>query len=192
MSRITKSRPSLTSAPTRRAPFRRLSRVALLVAMLGLTLLLAACAAGSPPAEHRAGLVVLPAEGAPLQACVAFSEQEISGETLLARSGLSYTYDARNPMGVIICSIEDTGCAFPGQSCFCACETSGACTYWAYFTLDEGGQWVYSPLGARSSRAGDGDVHAWAWLSGTTAATSPGGPPIPKISFSDICGVSAP
>jgi hypothetical protein len=173
-------------------PIRRPARVAPLAPLLGLTLLLAACAAGSPPAENHAGLVVLPGEGAPLQACVAFSEENISGETLLARSGLSYSYDARNPMGVIICSIGETGCAYPGQPCFCSCQTPGTCTYWAYFTLDDGGQWVYSPLGARSSRAGDGDVHAWAWLSGTTAGSAPGAPPIPKITFSEICGTPAP
>lgn len=160
-------------------------------ALLLLASLLAACASQAPSGEHRAGLVVLPADGEPLQVCVSFQGEEISGETLLARSGLATTYDARNPMGVIICSIGDTGCTFPEQSCWCACETPGTCEYWAFFTLDEQGQWQYSPLGARSSRARQGDVHAWAWLSGTTAAAADASP-LPEIAFSDICGSSTP
>jgi hypothetical protein len=165
---------------------------ALRAALLGvLAIGLAACAAPAATGEHRAGLVVLPAEGAPVEVCVAFEGDEISGETLLARSGLDYTYDAGNPMGIMICSIAGTGCAFPEQACWCACDSPGSCNYWAYFTQAEPGAWAYSPLGARASRVRPGDVHGWAWLSGTTAASGEA-PPFPATSFAEICGEAQP
>jgi hypothetical protein len=89
-------------------------------------------------------------------------------------------------MGVMVCSVDGEGCAFPAEDCLCQCEGPGSCTYWAYFTRSPGEDWVYSPLGASAQTVHDGDLEAWVWLSGTSRA-GPEVPPVPDLTFVEVC-----
>jgi hypothetical protein len=129
---------------------------------------------------NRAGLVVDFGDHL-ITRCVEFSEPEITGYAVLRRAGLELVVDASNPMGVIICDINDTsGC--PASSCFCRCQGS-PCIYWAYHRLVDG-SWQYSQLGASSQKVHDGDVQGWAW--GEGAINDSGAEP-PVIPFDQIC-----
>jgi hypothetical protein len=113
--------------------------------------------------------------------CVEFSEPEITGHEVLRRAGLDLVVDTSNPMGVIICDINNTsGC--PASNCFCECQGS-PCVYWAYHRLVDG-SWQYSQLGASSQKAENGDVEGWAW--GEGALNTSGAKP-PLKAFEEIC-----
>jgi len=113
--------------------------------------------------------------------CVEFTESEITGLDVLSRAGLNLMVDASNPMGVIVCDINNTsGC--PGSNCFCQCQGS-PCVYWAYHYL-EGASWRYSLLGASSRKVRNGDVEGWGW--GEGALNNSGAQP-PVIPFDQIC-----
>ncbi|MEA3375716.1 MAG: hypothetical protein U9R72_05900 [Chloroflexota bacterium] len=113
--------------------------------------------------------------------CVEFSESKITGYDVLRRAGLDVVADTSNPMGVIICDINDTsGC--PPSNCFCECQGS-PCVYWAYYRL-VGGSWQYSQLGASSQKVGHGAVEGWAW--GEGSLNSSGAKP-PLKTFDEIC-----
>lgn len=150
---------------------------------------LAACApraSNAGPSVHRAGVVVVHADGTIRKACVRFPETEISGEELLRRAGMRVTVDATNPMGALVCSIDGRGCNFPSQPCFCSCAELGACAYWAYFTQDKAGEWTYAPQGASARAVRDGDLDGWVWLKATGPA-APAQSPLPKTSVDQIC-----
>src|SRR5512133_1764736 len=91
---------------------------------------------------QRAGLVVRFADGKVQTACVSFAEPSLSGEQLLQRSGFKTIVDS----GGAICSINDQGCRYPAEDCFCHC-TGSQCEYWAYY-LRQGSAWEYSQTGA--------------------------------------------
>jgi hypothetical protein len=131
-------------------------------------MVLSACAAGSAPSSstpNRAGLVVMHADGSTRTACVEFEGSSLPGEDMLSRSGMAVSLDSGNPMGSLVCSIDQEGCAFPSEPCLCGCDTPGACSYWAYFHRDPGAGWVYSALGAQMRQVGAGELDAWVWLS---------------------------
>src|SRR5450759_5929016 len=96
------------------------------------------------PGAFRAGLVVRFADGKVQTACVSFSEPAITGEQLLQRSGFKSIVDSGGALGGAICSINDQGCRYPSQDCFCRC-TGSQCEYWAYY-LWHSGAWLYSCL----------------------------------------------
>lgn len=132
---------------------------------------------------NRAGLVVRFGDGRVVQACVSFSEESLSGEELLARSGLPVIVQPSG-IGSAVCKIGDEGCDYPAQDCFCKC--SGAdCAYWALSRL-EGGAWRYSSLGATSVQVRNGDVQGWAWGAGGAQ----GGAAPPVRSFTQLCEVA--
>jgi hypothetical protein len=115
--------------------------------------------------------------------CVEFTESEISGYDVLRRAGLDIVVDTSNPMGVIVCDIDNTsGC--PASNCFCECQGS-PCVYWAYHRLVDG-SWQYSQLGASSQKVQDGDVEGWAW--GEGALNTSGAKP-PLKTFEEICAI---
>ena len=146
-----------------------------------------ACGSSSSGAFGRAALILQTPDGNTQQRCVSFNDSEITGEELLLRSGWDVTLEAGNPMGSIICSIDRQGCVYPEEKCFCACANLGSCSYWAYFTQTEAGQWVYSPLGARAQKVMDGDVHAWAWVTGSSNMPGQDLPSLPALTFDSVC-----
>jgi hypothetical protein len=153
--------------------------------------LVAACLTGCQPATltepGQAGLVVRGPSGVTRQACVPLTGKETNGENLLLATGWDVTLDASNTMGSIICSIEGEGCDYPAEKCFCQCSALGSCSYWAYFTMSQDGQWVYSPLGPRAQPVLDEDLHAWVWVSGTSSAPGAQQALLPSVRFSDVC-----
>ncbi len=161
--------------------------IAARAAMLLVGLLVLAAGAWPTPAaagggEHQAALVVRFADGDVQTRCVTFDEPAISGEQLLARSGLAVTMDYNAGLGGAVCSINSQGCSYPKQSCFCNC-TGATCEYWGYYLRTSEG-WKYSQQGASSVMAGDGAVQGWSWGPGNFASgTEP-----PEITFAEVCG----
>ncbi len=145
--------------------------------LLTLPLLVAGLSQRAPAqaqSPNRAALVVH-FGGTTVSRCVSFDEPEISGYDVLTRSGLGITasFDAT---GAAICAIEATGC--PVESCLlCA-----APDYWAYWRWD-GGQWVYSQLGANATTVRHGAIEGWSWGRGS---------PPPMIAFDEICAPPSP
>lgn len=135
--------------------------------------------------ERRAALIAQFGDGSYVTRCVSFSEESITGLELLVRSGLEVSL-----WGGAVCRIEQEGCDYPAQTCFCQCKGS-SCQYWSYWHLRDGevspstgqGNWTYAQIGSGDYRVGDGDVEAWLWGDAQT-------PPV-AISFAEVCGPSA-
>jgi hypothetical protein len=165
------------------------ARFALGGAAIGLTVLLTACGAApaaTASASGRAGLIVGQGDGSFSATCVLFEGSEISGEDLLRRSGIAVTMDVGNPLGTLVCSIDDGGCTFPDEACLCQCRGAGPCSYWAYFNWDADDGWVYAVQGARLRTLRDGDLDAWLWLDRSLPGDQIPLPP-PDLTFDSIC-----
>ncbi len=132
--------------------------------------------------KHHAGVVIRFGDGKVYTECVAFDEESVSGAELLQLVHLP-VITAAGPMGTAICKIQDEGCDYPSESCFCKCQGGSECSYWAYYHLVDG-KWQYSKVGAGKYQVHDGDVEGWAWGSGTmgSAKVMP-----PVKSFKEIC-----
>jgi hypothetical protein len=168
-------------------------------ALVGLVLLLL-LAVGAGPAlaqtgggtadpsafvTHRAGLVVRFGDGKVQTACVSFTEPAITGEQLLQRSGFKTIVDSGGALGGAICSLNDQGCRYPSQDCFCRC-TGSQCEYWAYY-LRQGDAWQYSQAGAAAVKVSDGDLQGWSWGPGNfSSGTEP-----PAVAFANVCKAGA-
>jgi hypothetical protein len=169
-------------------PIRNAS-ISILLVILSITLCLSSCInQGQSQQDHQAGLIVQHGDGRLIMKCIHFQEEEITGEELLQLSEIPFTSDVTNPMGSKVCSIDSEGCDFPAEKCFCQCGNVGSCTYWAYFVLNQEGEWVYSPLGAKGRIVHSGDVDAWAWLTRASKDDPSIHPTLPTIDFETICG----
>lgn len=157
--------------------YRRCEALALLIALVlvfaPLITALPVAAQETPP--HRAGLVVVHGDGRVRTRCVSFEAPQISGLTLLQRSGLAVT-SGSNAMGATVCSLDGEGC--PANDCFCECK-GNPCRYWIYYHQGADGGWRYSNVGAAAWMVGHGDVDAWVW--GDAGALPP------AISWESIC-----
>jgi len=125
--------------------------------------------------QNRAGLIVVHGDGRVLTRCVMFTEERISGVTLLQRSGLAVDANT-GPMGSAVCTINREGC--PANDCFCQCK-SNPCMYWNYFHRNADGSWAYSGMGAATWTVGNGDIDGWVWGDGSA--------PPPALAFDTIC-----
>jgi hypothetical protein len=150
------------------------------VAGLILLLALGAVLARADQPLHRVGLVVSNGEEV-IKKCVEFSEEEIDGYEVLKRAGFDLGVDASS-MGAAICRIDNQGCAFPEEHCFCQCQGS-PCRFWIYWHLIDD-EWQFSGLGASNYKVRDGDVEGWIWGEGSPNS---GGDRPPSISFEEIC-----
>ncbi|MGC8878861.1 MAG: hypothetical protein ACP5R2_06535 [Anaerolineae bacterium] len=134
---------------------------------------------------NRVGLVVVH-DGKTIKKCVEFYEEQISGYEVLERSGLTLI-PMGSAMGAAICSLDNRGCNYPAEDCFCQCQGT-PCLYWSYWHLVDG-QWQYSSLGASSYWVRNGDVEGWVWGEGEYGRS---GQKPPSMRFEDICGLSPP
>jgi hypothetical protein len=151
---------------------------AILVALLSA----AAIQADGP---NQVGLIVVHRDGDVVTRCIEFDEDELSGYDVLDRSGLDLNIEPSGGMGVTVCRIDNEGCSFPQEPCFCQCLGGGTdCIYWSYWQL-RGSNWQYSGTGASSHSAGHGDVEGWVWGLGTASEAAP--PPV--IPFAEICAL---
>ena len=156
--------------------------------LFGLLLALA-CGLGvnqtaARPLSHQAGLVVQFGENQVQTYCVNFDADTISGLQLLQSvSSLQVIYDETSTgMGAGVCKINNDGCSFPIEDCFCQCQGL-ACIYWSYWHLQPNNTWDYSSLGASSFVLTNGQVDGWRWGAGTSTSAQP--PPV--ITLSEIC-----
>lgn len=154
----------------------------LLFIACGALLLLPSLGAGQEEA-NRAGLVVRFGDGRVVQACVRFAQESLSGDELLARSGLPVIVQPSG-IGAAVCKIGGEGCDYPAQDCFCKCAGAD-CAYWALSRL-EAGAWRYSNQGASNVQVRNGDVQGWAWGAGSVQS----GAAPPLRSFAQLCDVA--
>jgi hypothetical protein len=134
---------------------------------------------------NQVGLVLVHGDGDVVTRCIEFDEDELSGYDILDRSGLDLNIEPSGGMGVTVCRIDDEGCSFPQEPCFCQCLGGGTdCIYWSYWQL-RGDSWQYSGTGASSHSAGHGDIEGWVWGLGTASEAAP--PPV--IPFDEICAL---
>jgi hypothetical protein len=115
-----------------------------------------------------------------IKRCVTFDQPVITAFELIQRSGLDFT-SATFSFGEAICSIENTGCQFPQEPCFCQCpNASGECLFFALFFLRRG-EFVSANVGESHLIAHSGDVIALAF--------GPGTAPEP-VTFEEVCRTS--
>ncbi len=137
---------------------------------------------------NQVGLVVAHLDGTVVTRCIEFEENEISGYDVLDRSGLDLNIEPSGGMGVTVCRIDNEGCTFPQEPCFCQCMGGGSsCVYWSYWHLDND-NWQYSGAGASYHSVSHGDVEGWVWGLGTITEAAP--PPV--IPFDEICAPPTP
>lgn len=109
--------------------------------------------------EQQAVLVVQFGDDSYVTRCISFSEESITGLELLRRSGLDIA-----TWGAAVCRIEQMGCDYPAERCFCQC-LAPPCRFWSYWRWREG-HWIYSQVGAGYHKVRNGDVYAWVWGDG--------------------------
>lgn len=170
-------------------PVRHSSRrgIFLALSIIGATFIAGCVVSDGGSGESRAAILIQHADGRSSSTCITFPGEEINGQELLDLSAYAYVADHGNPLGSIICSIEDSGCDFPNEKCFCECSEPGSCSYWAYFVRAESGDWVYAPLGARMRKVHHGDVDAWVWVDSLGFGQIEGTGELPEVHFEDIC-----
>ncbi|PDW04985.1 hypothetical protein [Candidatus Viridilinea mediisalina] len=147
--------------------------ILLLLTVLGASLLVPVHAEAP---RHQAGLVVRLNAAEVITRCVSFHEAQISGATLLQRSGLELEVLESPGMGLFVCGIAGVGCAV--SNCMCAYPEAT----WGYWLRQESG-WRSSPVGASGRTVRPGDVDGWVW--GRPNGSSAG--PLPDVSFGQIC-----
>ena len=132
---------------------------------------------------NQVGLVVVHGDGEIIKKCIEFSENEINGYDVLERAGLDTNTEADGGMGAAICSIDNEGCTYPEEECFCQCSGGETCVFWSYWYLRDG-SWQFSPMGASGHSVQHGDVEGWVWGGGSPEG---GAASAPNLTFADIC-----
>ncbi len=160
---------------------RHLAPAICVAAVLAAALLLSGSTGAAAQASPRAALIVQFGDGSYITRCVPFSEESITGLELLTRSGLQVSL-----WGGAVCRIEEQGCDYPAQACFCQCRGS-SCQYWSYWHWRAAtgpsageGSWAYAQIGSGDYPVQDGAVEAWLWGDAQN-------PPV-TVSFAEICG----
>ena len=144
-----------------------------------LSFVLAALTAPTAAAqeESHAGIYVRTGEDVASE-CVAFSEDEITGEQLLERSSIDAVLDRRS-LGTAVCRLDGVGCG--ADDCFCEYPA-----FWGYWTRAGDEDWVFSDVGASDRTVRDGTVDGWSF--GKDGKPAPGD----DVTFEDLCsGVEA-
>lgn len=104
---------------------------------------------------HHAALVVEHGDGSVRPVCVAFSEDSITGDQLLSRSGVEYATADYGGSGKAVCQIDGEPTSYPP-----GCWTASS-KYWAMFVSRAGGSWTTSSLGISSQTFRDGDAEGF-------------------------------
>jgi hypothetical protein len=136
---------------------------------------------------NRAGLVVQFGDGSVQTYCIQFTSPSITGYDLLQATGnLQVVYDTANSgFGAGVCKINNDGCNYPLQDCFCQCQGIN-CVYWSYFHLNANNSFDYSTVGASSHTLQNGSVDGWRWGTGSTTTA----PPPPVYTFDQLCSTT--
>lgn len=155
------------------------ARLAAIFALLLLLSLAAPAAAQDDPDAIRAGVVVQGADGLPQTFCVTLPPGA-TGLDALEATGLPLVSE-RGPLGATVCRVGETGCAPPGEHCFCQCMGGAGCAYWSYFGL-QNGVWQYRASGPALVTLDDGAVEGWWWRDDAQKALPP-----PALPFEALC-----
>lgn len=147
----------------------------LAAAALSVPFTVAATAAGRGAAPtcaeaagvHHAALVVEHGNGATVTACVAFTEDSITGEQLLAMSRVQYATVDYPGLGQAVCQIDGEPPTYP-PSCWTASSP-----YWAMDVSRGGGGWTQSGLGISTQTFRDGDAEGFRYEAQGSSATPP-------------------
>lgn len=134
------------------------------------------------PAPIRAGLVIQGQGGKVSTYCLSLPPDKANGLDALYASGIDVNAQA-GPLGAAVCRLQEVGCTYPAQTCFCQCSGT-PCSYWAYFNRQSDGSWRYSSIGAKNRTLKNGDVDGWLW-SESTNQTPVGS--LPAVTFDAIC-----
>ena len=113
-----------------------LSSAIILALVTGWLLSLASSTYAQGP--NQVGLVIVHGDGSATTRCIEFSEPQLTGYDVLARSQLHLSISA-DSMGAAICGIDGEGCTVPQEDCFCQMNQNPP-LYWSYWQRKEG-QW---------------------------------------------------
>jgi iron complex transport system substrate-binding protein len=175
------------SAGTASSLQRRAARVVFSVLMLAGSLVLPwsvrAQDGGTEPIQ--VGVVIQGADGLPQTFCVTLDGENPTGLDAVQATGLDIVTSS-GPQGALVCQVEQDGCTPPEENCFCQCEGGALCAYWAYFHLEDTGNWQYSMAGPDNYAVTHGAVEGWWWRVGSTSMAPP------AIPFETICGAAFP
>jgi hypothetical protein len=156
-----------------------------LATALGLNLGALVMHTNAQATPNHAGLIIQSPNGQITTRCITFDEPEITGYELLRRSNLPLVVDIAS--GGIVCKIQNTGCNFPAQKCFCECQDMvQSCVYWQYY-FQSSGVWKYSPQGMFGQKVTNGSVNGWSYGAG---GASSGGAAPPLMTVDQICGAA--
>ncbi len=156
----------------------------LILLILGVGVLSWAVASADDP-PHRIGLIIIGPDGDTRTACIMPEQETPTGFDVLQASGLEINAMV-GPMGAAICAVDDVGCFYPAETCFCQCE-GGKCDYWAYYIRElEDEDWRYSGIGTSGRPVEDGFVELWIWRTDENEDD-----PLPDISWDNICGTTS-
>ncbi|HWF58230.1 MAG TPA: hypothetical protein VG520_07755 [Candidatus Dormibacteraeota bacterium] len=116
---------------------------------------------------HHAALVVEHSNGAVIKVCVSFTADSITGDQLLASSGVQYATADYGSTGKAVCQIDGEPSSYPS-----GCWTASS-PYWAMFVSRAGASWQVSSLGISSQTFRDGDAEGFRYESQSSSAVPP-------------------
>lgn len=140
------------------------SILAAMLASLGLTAVVPATPLGVACAgagSNHATVVVEHGNGTVVQRCVAFDGESISGEQLLASSGIEYQTQTQS-LGVAICQVDGEPAGYT--------ECPGRSDYWSFWTWTGRGPWTYSRVGVSLVTLHDGDAEGFRYVPSASPA----------------------
>ena len=158
--------------------------IVVLFLALALATMLVPAAFAADPTTKQIGLVVAFPDGkthleivtVPATA-TAFEALEAAKVSIISEVG---------GYGTSVCKINNTGCSFPSEPCFC-----DPAHYWAYYHLDPAAnKWVAAPEGASTYVPTNGSVEGFAW-SGFDQNYNPTVQP-PVYTFAQIVAKTTP
>ncbi|MGH2465479.1 MAG: hypothetical protein ACRDGI_08460, partial [Candidatus Limnocylindrales bacterium] len=102
--------------------------------------------------SHHVALVLQHEDGSTVTRCIAFSGASLTGEQVLAQSGVEYKTVVFGGLSDAVCQIDGEPATFP-QSCW-----TSQSNFWAFFVARKGGSWFSSSLGIAAQTFHDGDA----------------------------------
>jgi hypothetical protein len=117
---------------------------------------------------HHVAVVVDHGSGAVRTSCVAFDEVQLTGDQVMARSGMEYATTTYGGLGKAVCQVDNEPASYPPS-----CWTSTS-PYWAMYVSRSGGTWGISSTGVTGQQFRDGDALGWHYVPQSGAG---GGPP---------------
>ena len=145
---------------------------------------------------HHVAVVVEHGNGTVLSRCVAFTEEQRTGEQIMQLSNIEYGMSSYGGgLGNAVCQVDGEPASYPPN---CLMSTS---SYWAMFVSRAGGRWSISNAGVSSQQFSDGDALGWHYVPPTGGGpppspagvcTAPAPAPTPVVTAAPAPAVTAP